>query len=105
MEAVASKWEYLVQGSQIVIWAVSAGIYRYGREPVDGKFWDLWGWTCSQDAAALQAVVDDVDFEKYCGMQVSRRRERTPQDVLVCYGRVRGMIGLISWVLRRPPLI
>ncbi|KAI6909717.1 hypothetical protein KC318_g15415 [Hortaea werneckii] len=66
---VASKWEYLVQGSQIVVWAVSAGIYRYGREPVDGKFRDLWGWTCSQDAAALQAVVDDVDFEKYCGLQ------------------------------------
>jgi len=38
VEAVASKWEYLVQGSQIVVWAVSAGIYRYGREPVDGKF-------------------------------------------------------------------
>ncbi|KAI7186920.1 hypothetical protein D0869_07193 [Hortaea werneckii] len=61
---VASKWEYLVQGSQIIVWAVSAGIYRYGREPVDGKFRDLWGWTCSQDAAALQAVVDDVGFEK-----------------------------------------
>ncbi|KAI6869950.1 hypothetical protein KC343_g13979 [Hortaea werneckii] len=71
VEAVASKWEYLVQGSQIVVWAVSAGIYRYGREPVDGKFWDLWGWTCSQDAAALQAVVDYVDFEKYCGMQTA----------------------------------
>ncbi|RMY76715.1 hypothetical protein D0863_01786 [Hortaea werneckii] len=68
---VASKWEYLVQGSQIVVWAVSAGIYRYGREPVDGKFRDLWGWTCSQDAAALQAVMDDVDFEKYCGLQTA----------------------------------
>ncbi|KAI6805545.1 hypothetical protein KC367_g2237 [Hortaea werneckii] len=71
VEDVASKWEYLVQGAQIVVWAVSAGIYRYGREPVDGKFRDLWGWTCSQDAAALQAVVDDVDFEKYCGMQTA----------------------------------
>ncbi|KAI7212236.1 hypothetical protein KC333_g7237 [Hortaea werneckii] len=68
---VASRWEYLVQGLQIVVWAVSAGIYRYGREPVDGKFRDLWGWTCSQDAAALQAVVDDVDFEKYCGLQTA----------------------------------
>ncbi|GAB1736194.1 hypothetical protein NU219Hw_g6868t1 [Hortaea werneckii] len=76
MVDVASKWEYLVQGSQVVVWAVSAGIYRYGREPVDGKFRDLWGWTCSQDALAMQAVVDDVDFEKYCGLQVSRRRER-----------------------------
>ncbi|KAI7551467.1 hypothetical protein KC331_g2531 [Hortaea werneckii] len=68
---VASKWEYLVQGSQIIVWAVSAGIYRYGREPVDGKFRDLWGWTCSQDAAALQAAVDDVNFGKYCGLQTA----------------------------------
>ncbi|WPG97924.1 Hypothetical protein R9X50_00070700 [Acrodontium crateriforme] len=55
--------------AHVVVWAASAGLYRHGKEPVDGKFRDLWGWTCSTSAQELQAVLTDVDFKKYCSIQ------------------------------------
>lgn len=63
-------WSWATIISHIVTWAVAAGVYRYGKEPVDGKFKDLWGWTCSTSAAALQEVLTSVDFDKYCKVQV-----------------------------------
>jgi len=56
---------------EIVIWIVSVAIYRYGKEAVDGKFRDLWGWTCSPAAKAIQARVHDLDFDQYCAIQSS----------------------------------
>jgi len=41
---VASWWGYVVLVGHMVIWIVSVAIYRYGKEPVAGKFRDLWGW-------------------------------------------------------------
>jgi hypothetical protein len=66
-----SYWTYAVWTVQIVVWAVSAGVYRYGREPVDGKFKDLWGWTCSFGARELQDVLPSVEFARYCRIQTT----------------------------------
>lgn len=41
---VATWWSTTVQVGHVVVWIVSAAVYRYGKEPVDGKFRDLWGW-------------------------------------------------------------
>ena len=97
MEDLASKWEYAILGTHIVVWAVSAGIYRYGKEPVNGRFRDLWGWTCSSNAAALQEVVTDVNFKKYCGIQV--RRLLVPSRLLImlmCFQSASFYIGIAS---------
>lgn len=42
--AVATWWSTTVQVGHVLVWIVGAAIYRYGKEPVDGKFEDLWGW-------------------------------------------------------------
>jgi hypothetical protein len=42
--AIATWWITTVQVGHVVVWIVSAAIYRYGKIPVDGKFRDLWGW-------------------------------------------------------------
>jgi hypothetical protein len=42
--AVATWWSTTVQVGHVLIWIVSAAVYRYGKEPVGGKFRDLWGW-------------------------------------------------------------
>lgn len=68
---VSTWWTWIIFSTHVVIWAVSAGIYRYGKEPVDGKFRDLWGWTCSSMAKELQQALTSVDFEKYCTVQSS----------------------------------
>lgn len=41
---VASWWSYTVLVAHVSVWIASVAIYRYGREPVGGKFRDLWGW-------------------------------------------------------------
>jgi hypothetical protein len=28
----------------VLIWIVGVAIYRYGKQPVGGRFRDLWGW-------------------------------------------------------------
>ena len=67
----SSIWSWATLLSNIVIWSISVSIYRYGREPVDGKYKGLWGWTCSSAAHDLQDVLPSVDFDKYCTIQVS----------------------------------
>lgn len=69
--SVTGWWSHFLIAAHIVIWIVSAAIYRYGKEPVDGKFKDLWGWTCSPAAKALQDVLVGVNFDQYCTIQVS----------------------------------
>lgn len=71
--------------SHVIVWAVSAGLYRHGKEPVNGKFRDLWGWTCSTSAQELQAVLPDVDFKKYCSVQVrySSRNDAPGNHLLI----------------------
>ncbi|CZT18689.1 uncharacterized protein RCC_04533 [Ramularia collo-cygni] len=70
-DQIATYWSWATIVSHVVIWAVAAGLYRYGREPVDGKSKDLWDWTCSHSAAELQQVLTSVNFAKYCKVQTS----------------------------------
>ncbi|KIW00912.1 uncharacterized protein PV09_07657 [Verruconis gallopava] len=58
---------------QLVLWIVVAAIYKYEKEITeDGKHNDLWGWTCSGPASALQQTFKDVvSFDSYCNIQTS----------------------------------
>jgi hypothetical protein len=52
-----------------VVWCVAAGIYRAEKDK-NGKSNDIWGWTCSAGARAIQKeFVGDIDFGKYCNVQ------------------------------------
>lgn len=42
--SVAGWWSNTVLGCHVLVWIVSVALYRYGKEPVAGKFRDLWGW-------------------------------------------------------------
>jgi ABC-type glycerol-3-phosphate transport system permease component len=42
--SVASWWSTTVLVGHVLVWIVSATLYRYGKEPVNEKFRDLWGW-------------------------------------------------------------
>ena len=95
---VNSYWGYLVQIGHVIVWAVSAGIYRYGKEPVNGKFRDLWGWTCSTAADELQAVVTDVDFGKFCTIQVDRVIQSVGFDTDEQYRPRPSGLGLPMWL-------
>jgi uncharacterized lipoprotein YddW (UPF0748 family) len=44
MAAVASWWTTTVLVGHVLIWIVGVAIYRYGKQPVEGRFRDLWGW-------------------------------------------------------------
>lgn len=70
--SVASIWSTAVLIGHITVWAVSSALYRYGKEPKDGKFRDLWGWTCSPAAQKIQEIFkDQINFDQYCNVQVS----------------------------------
>ncbi|KXT03771.1 hypothetical protein AC578_708 [Pseudocercospora eumusae] len=66
-----SIWTWTITISHLSIWIASVAIYRYGKEPVNGKFRDLWGWTCSSTAKELQDVLTSVNFDRYCTVQSS----------------------------------
>ena len=69
---VADWWSYLQYAVEVLVWIASVAIYRYGKEPNDeGKFKDLWGWTCSSAAQDIQDQVTNVDYDMYCDVQVS----------------------------------
>lgn len=44
VSSVASWWTTAVLIFHIIVWAIGTVVYRYGKEPVGGKFRDLWGW-------------------------------------------------------------
>ena len=56
---------------QLILWIVVAAIYKYEKEKTEaGRHNDLWGWTCSGPAQAIQGTFEDViDFEKFCDIQ------------------------------------
>ena len=70
--SVAGYWSLIMIIGHVVVWIMSAAIFRYGKEPVDGKFVDLWGWTCSSAADNIQSQVPDINFSQYCTVQVSK---------------------------------
>ncbi|KAK0514293.1 hypothetical protein JMJ35_002910 [Cladonia borealis] len=52
-------------------WAIITILYRYEKD-VHGSDNDLWGWTCSEEVAALQAEFNDVvGFSSLCNLQSS----------------------------------
>ena len=54
-------------------WAIITILYRYEKD-VHGSDNDLWGWSCSEKAAAIQAEFNDVvDFSSLCNLQVSSK--------------------------------
>lgn len=70
---VEGWWSGLQWTGEAAVWIASVVIYRYGREPdEEGKFKDLWGWTCSPVANAIQEEITNVDFSVYCNVQVSK---------------------------------
>jgi hypothetical protein len=85
----ASWWTYIVLGGHVVVWAVSVGIYRSGKEPVNGSFKDLWGWTCSAAADDIQSQITNINFKQYCTIQVSDNRPVPPHTQQATNGKSR----------------
>lgn len=67
---VAGWWSNITLIGQIVFYGVAVGVYRYGKEPVNGHFTDLWGWSCSSAAAQIQVSILNVNFAQSCQVQV-----------------------------------
>ncbi|KAI9724988.1 MAG: hypothetical protein M1812_000264 [Candelaria pacifica] len=55
VEDLSSTFEYTVSTGQIIVWLVTVVLYKVGKT---GN--DLWGWSCSDKAAAIQDQFKDV---------------------------------------------
>ena len=67
-----TNWKFTVfrYTVQIVAWILISIIYRYEKS-LHGNDNDLWGWSCSTKAAAIQeAFKGVVDFSTLCSAQV-----------------------------------
>lgn len=66
-DSITSSLGYLALGVHFLAWVGVSGTYRVAR---NGN--DLWGYTCSSQADALQDQAQSfVQFGKLCDMQVS----------------------------------
>jgi hypothetical protein len=55
----------------ILAWIIISTLYRY-EKGLHGVNNDLWGWSCSQEAAAIQTEFKGVvDFQSLCSVQVT----------------------------------
>ncbi|KAF2835886.1 hypothetical protein M501DRAFT_1019489 [Patellaria atrata CBS 101060] len=62
---VTTTFTWVVMAGNLIVWIVAASLYRKEKK-VD----DLWGWTCSDAARAIQGIFeDDVDFKTFCNVQ------------------------------------
>lgn len=67
---VASLFSWVIMLGNLVVWSVAAGVYRAEKDK-GGRSNDLWGWTCSAGARAIQKeFAGEVDFNQYCTVQV-----------------------------------
>jgi hypothetical protein len=67
---VTSTFSWLIMVGNLVVWSVAAAMYRSEKDK-NGKSDDLWGWTCSAAAKAIQKeFAGEVDFDRYCSVQV-----------------------------------
>jgi hypothetical protein len=68
---MATVFSFIILAANIIVWAVAAAIYKYEKGVVDqlGKHDDLWGWTCSGAAKAIQDTFHEVPFDRYCNIQ------------------------------------
>ena len=67
---LAATRSSIIMFAHALIWAAAVAGYRYGKREVQHKWEDLWGWTCSGEADDVQPYVKDIDFRKYCNIQV-----------------------------------
>ncbi|KAH7138224.1 hypothetical protein B0J11DRAFT_450246 [Dendryphion nanum] len=59
----------IVMLGNVGVWIAAATLYRTEKDK-NGKSNDLWGWTCSPAAQAIQKeFVAEVDFERFCNVQ------------------------------------
>jgi hypothetical protein len=57
---------YIMLAAHVVVWAVSAGAFKMANTGHD-----LWGWSCSSNADAIQEQVKAfMDFGQLCTIQV-----------------------------------
>ncbi|KAF2738337.1 hypothetical protein EJ04DRAFT_429430 [Polyplosphaeria fusca] len=62
---VATTFSWITLVGNLVVWSVAAALYRKEK-----KTTDLWGWTCSPAARAIQKEFSkEVDFDKFCNVQ------------------------------------
>ena len=89
-------------------WAVITILYRYEKD-ANGSNNDLWGWTCSEQADAIQAEFNDVvGFSSLCNLQVSGkaiRRLISPNCGIVKLvvnipSRIPNQVSICDWTLR-----
>ena len=66
---IASLFSWATMLGNLVVWAVAAAVYRNEKDK-HGKSNDLWGWTCSPAARAIQRdFAGELDFNTYCNVQ------------------------------------
>jgi len=66
VSVMSTVFGLLVFGGHVVLWVVTAALYRYGKD-TNGISNDLWGWTCSKGADKIQNTFRDVvNFQSVC---------------------------------------
>ncbi|XPS68290.1 hypothetical protein M3J09_000582 [Ascochyta lentis] len=66
---ITSMFSWAVMLGNLVVWSVAAGVYRSEKDK-HGKSNDLWGWTCSPGARAIQKeFAGEIDFNRFCNVQ------------------------------------
>jgi hypothetical protein len=66
---ITQTFSWVVMLGNLIVWSVAAGMYRREKGK-GGKDNDLWGWTCSAAARAIQKdFAHEVDFNKVCNVQ------------------------------------
>lgn len=66
---IATTFSWVMMIGNLVVWSVAAGLYRTEKDK-DGKSNDLWGWTCSAGARAIQKeFASEIDFNRFCNVQ------------------------------------
>jgi hypothetical protein len=71
VSTIGTVFNVFIAAANLIVWIVAAAIYKYEKEiTTEGKHNDLWGWSCSGAADAIQdAFQDQVNFSKYCTIQ------------------------------------
>jgi hypothetical protein len=93
---VTSTFSWIVMLGNFVVWSVAAGMYRREKDWA-GKSNDLWGWTCSTGARAIQKEFDgEIDFDRFCNVQVSGESGRRDEGLLTGGQSVSWYIGLVQ---------
>ncbi|KAI4922240.1 hypothetical protein J4E90_000668 [Alternaria incomplexa] len=72
---VTSTFSWVNMLGNFIVWCVAATVYRTEKDK-NGKSDDLWGWTCSSGARAIQKeFVGDINFSSYCNVQEEEDEE------------------------------